>query len=298
MAGAGFKTFATGEVLTASDVNTYLMQQTVMVFANSTARSTALGANVAQGMLSYLTSDNTIYSYNGSAWVATGSSGDITGVTAGTGLSGGGMSGDVTLSLSTPVAATNGGTGVSTFTTGDILYSSATNTLSKLGIGSTGQVLTVAGGVPSWANAGGGGSTYSGASLYQSSDINISNATSTTLTWDSEQWDTDNYHSTSSNTSRITIPSGKAGKFKFNIQVRYPANSTGRRIIYLYKNGSELWSSENTPSSQNMVMGINTQADAAVGDYFEVKTYQSSGGTLAVTEGLTYSFFQVSYLGA
>lgn len=297
MAGAGFKTFATGDVLTASDVNTYLMQQTVMVFANSTARSTALGANVAQGMLSYLTSDNTIYAYNGSTWVAAGSSGDITGVTAGTGLSGGGTSGDVTVSLSTPVAATNGGTGASTFTTGDILYSSATNTLSKLGIGSTGQVLTVAAGVPSWAAAS-GGSAYSGASLYQSSDINISNTTSTTLTWDSEQWDTDSYHSTSSNTSRITIPSGKAGKFKFNIQIRYPGNSTGRRIIYLYKNGSELWSSENTPGSQNMVLAINTQADAAVGDYFEVKTYQSSGGTLAVTEGSTYSFFQVSYLGA
>lgn len=45
----------------------------------------------------------------------------------------------------------NGGTGQSTYTTGDTLYASAANTLSKLAIGSAGDVLTVAGGVPTWA---------------------------------------------------------------------------------------------------------------------------------------------------
>ena len=57
------------------------------------------------------------------------------------------------------VPATKGGTGQTTITTGDVLYGSATNTISKLGIGSAGQVLTVAGGVPTWAAAGGGGAT-------------------------------------------------------------------------------------------------------------------------------------------
>lgn len=45
----------------------------------------------------------------------------------------------------------NGGTHQSTYTTGDILYASASNILSKLGIGSSGNILTVAGGIPSWA---------------------------------------------------------------------------------------------------------------------------------------------------
>jgi len=54
------------------------------------------------------------------------------------------------------IAATRGGTAQTTYTTGDILYASASNTLSKLGIGSTGQVLTIASGVPSWAAATGG----------------------------------------------------------------------------------------------------------------------------------------------
>lgn len=71
MAGAGYKLFNTGDVLTAAQVNTYLMQQTVMVFADSTARTTALSGVLAEGMLSYLQDTNTVEVYNGSSWVAT-----------------------------------------------------------------------------------------------------------------------------------------------------------------------------------------------------------------------------------
>jgi hypothetical protein len=98
MAGAGYKLFNTGDVLTAAQVNTYLMQQTVMVFANSSARTTALSGVLAEGMLSYLLDTNAVEKYDGSSWSAIGT-GDIEGVTAGTGLSGGGTSGTVTLSI-------------------------------------------------------------------------------------------------------------------------------------------------------------------------------------------------------
>lgn len=54
----------------------------------------------------------------------------------------------------TVIGPTFGGTGQSTYTTGDILYASAANTLSKLPIGTTGQVLSVAGGIPAWAANG------------------------------------------------------------------------------------------------------------------------------------------------
>lgn len=64
------------------------------------------------------------------------------------------------VSLTTGVTGTlpddNGGTGQSTYTTGDILYASATNTLSKLPIGSSNQVLTTVAGVPSWSTVSGG----------------------------------------------------------------------------------------------------------------------------------------------
>ena len=68
MAGAGFKTFAVGEVLTANNVNTYLMQQTVMVFASAAARTSAI-SSPSEGMVSYLTDSNSLWYYNGSAWV-------------------------------------------------------------------------------------------------------------------------------------------------------------------------------------------------------------------------------------
>lgn len=66
-------------------------------------------------------------------------------------------SGNITVNLNT-VAPTKGGTGLTSYAKGDIIYSSAANSLAKLSIGSTGQVLTVdATGVPVWASGGGGG---------------------------------------------------------------------------------------------------------------------------------------------
>lgn len=53
----------------------------------------------------------------------------------------------------TAIGSGYGGTGFSTYTTGDLIYSSASNTLSKLGVGTTGQILTVAGGVPTWSTS-------------------------------------------------------------------------------------------------------------------------------------------------
>ena len=68
MAGAGYKLFVTGDVLTAAQVNTYLQQQSVMVFTNSAARSTALSGVVSQGMITFLTGTNSLEYYDGSAW--------------------------------------------------------------------------------------------------------------------------------------------------------------------------------------------------------------------------------------
>lgn len=57
----------------------------------------------------------------------------------------------LTAGVTGTLPATNGGTGQATYTVGDILYASSTTALSKLPIGSAGQILKVSGGLPSWA---------------------------------------------------------------------------------------------------------------------------------------------------
>lgn len=68
----GFKDFAPGDILTAADVDDYLMQQSVMVFADASARTTALTSVLREGMMSYLKDTDAVEVYDGSAWTAVG----------------------------------------------------------------------------------------------------------------------------------------------------------------------------------------------------------------------------------
>jgi hypothetical protein len=66
---AGYREFQTGEVLTAANVNDFLMNQSVMVFADASARTTALSSPI-EGMVSYLQDTNAVEVYDGSGWTA------------------------------------------------------------------------------------------------------------------------------------------------------------------------------------------------------------------------------------
>jgi hypothetical protein len=148
-AGLGFKTFNTGDVLSAADVNGYLMQG-VLVFADATARDAAI-TSPQEGQFAYTKDNNSLWYYSGSAWIASGATGDIEGVTAGVGISGGGTSGTVTItnSMATAIDAK-----------GDLVVGTGADTFSKLTVGANGTVLTAdsaeATGLK-WVTAGGGG---------------------------------------------------------------------------------------------------------------------------------------------
>lgn len=139
-AGLGFKNFSSGEVLTAADVNGYLMQG-VGVFTDAANRDAEI-TSPQEGQFAYLKDTNVTTYYTGSAWANL----DTTGMT-------------------NPMT-----------TTGDTIYSSSGSTPARLGIGTTGQVLTVAGGVPTWAAAGGGGKNFT---LLNAGGTSLSGTTTT-----------------------------------------------------------------------------------------------------------------------
>ena len=133
MAGAGYKLFNTGDVLTAAQVNTYLQEQTVMVFASSAARSSALSGVLAEGMVSYLQDTNAVEVYNGSAWVGVSGAGDVTEVQAGTGISvasGTGPIPVVTNTMATEITAK-----------GDLIVGTGSGTFDNLPAGTNGFIL-------------------------------------------------------------------------------------------------------------------------------------------------------------
>ena len=126
-------------------------------FLNPAARDAAL-TSPAQGTLAFIRQDsggsplNQIQFYNGSAWVA--NDGDINGVTAGTGLSGGGTSGTVTLSVDTTVVATTSNT--LTMTGKTLSSATLTGTLTAASTsGTAGQYLESTGTGVQWTTVSG-----------------------------------------------------------------------------------------------------------------------------------------------
>ena len=190
-------------------------------------------------------------------------------------------------------------------TLGDIEYRSSTaNTNTRLAVGTTGQVLTVAAGVPSWATPA-SGSSFSGARLTRSVNQTISNNTDTMIAWDVETFDVGGYHDNATNNTRITIPSGKAGYYQINTTLSFSGNGTGQRCITLAKNGT------NRAYNLNIIRAVNAGGYTsvfysdivygAVADYFEISTFQDSGGDLNIignSADTGATFVSVSLIGA
>lgn len=185
-------------------------------------------------------------------------------------------------------------------TTGAIAYRSATsNVNTSLPIGTAGQILKVNSGAtaPEW-----GAVSFVGCSLYNSGNISASNATDTAVTFDNEEFDTDGFHSTSTNTSRITIPTGKAGYYLFNAIIAYASNNTGQRYLNIFKNGAVVRQpiSALTNTGGAAQYAASVILNLAVGDYVELYAYQTSGGSVNVVGGNSFNStrFAATYLGA
>ena len=139
----GFKVFSVGEVLTAADVNDYLMEQSIGIFANSTARDAQITSPI-EGQFCYLADSDVLQLYT-TSWNDFIGAGDITAVTAGTNLSGGGASGAVTLNLAIDSAVafadqTASAIVLKDYAETDVAVTSATTLAIDLANGNTGTV--------------------------------------------------------------------------------------------------------------------------------------------------------------
>lgn len=204
-------------------------------------------------------------------WI-TNDVGDITAVTAGTGISGGGTSGAVTITNSMATEMT---------TKGDIVVATGSGTFVRQGVGTNGQVLTAdsaeADGVK-WATPATPTPTFVGCSLRKTAAQTTSAATYTVITFTAEDFDTNGFHDNSTNTGRITIPTGYAGKYLMTAQLS-TNNGDQTHTSAFKKNGANF----NTfPSGKSVQSGAGCSSntlimDLAVGDYVEISQYSSSG---------------------
>lgn len=186
---------------------------------------------------------------------------------------------------------------------GDLIAATAADTVSKLTVGANNTVLTADSSTATglkWAAPS--AASAIGASVYnQGGNISYTINTETLLTATTADYDTNSFWAASPNPSRLTIPSGYAGKYLLTITTRVNAGST-YAYMFLYKNGARVATGlESGFIARQLPLGGNTTVltgtvviNAAVNDYYQVY-YQSDATTGSIATWMRYT---LSYQGA
>ena len=139
-----------------------------------------------------------------------------------------------------------------------------------------------------------------GARVYHNANQSIANDTNTIVTFNSERFDSDGFHSTTSNTSRLTVP--YTGKYLVGANIAWDVNGTGWRRMAILKNGStnvcnaNMFSAGSGTASAQVCSAL---VHLAANDYVEVQVRQTSGGSLNVLSSAEFSpEFWIVYMGA
>lgn len=125
--------------------------------------------------------------------------------------------------------------------------------------------------------------------VYNSANLSIGNGSFSALTFNSERYDTDSMHSTSVNTSRITMAT--AGIYHYGCTVYFATSGTGYRTIRVMLNGTTSLGYVELPPPSATGCGLYLAGDYAfaANDYIEFQVYQNSGGALNALAGGNYS---------
>lgn len=138
-------------------------------------------------------------------------------------------------------------------------------------------------------------SSFSGVRLTNSGATSTTTATDTVLTWDTETYDTNAYHSTVTDTHKMTAPF--TGYYRIGAKISWAQNGTGYRgVAYRVNSGSTIYQTTVAPPSDNAcVTSFAADIFLNAGDYWDVVVKQSSGGALNVD---TASVASMSFIGA
>jgi hypothetical protein len=118
----------------------------------------------------------------------------------------------------------------------------------------------------------------------RSATQSISNSSLTAVQFNAaDAWDTDAFHDTTTNNSRITIPTGFGGRYQIQANVNWDSNTSGVREVLIRFNGT-------TTIADVVVAGTCRQYVAAeyalsAGQYVEVVVWQDSGGARDIGGG-------------
>lgn len=141
---------------------------------------------------------------------------------------------------------------------------------------------------------GGGGAAFRGALVAKTASQSVPNSTDTTLTWNSETYDTDNIHNNVTNNTRLTVPAGVTRAI-LRVNLSLQVSTVGRRNVSILKNGTTFpgMGYVGTQGASSNPMGISllsSTISVIAGDFFEVILNQSSGGNLNVLAESRTSF--------
>lgn len=138
-----------------------------------------------------------------------------------------------------------------------------------------------------------------GARVFNSANISIPNNVFTALTFDSEDYDNDDIHSTVLNTSRLTATT--PGKYLIQANLAFALNTTGNRWGEILLNGATRIAIYNTGgpvSNGAQEVTPSVQDDLAEGDFVEVRVHQDSGGALnIITDAENSPYFMMMRIG-
>jgi hypothetical protein len=143
---------------------------------------------------------------------------------------------------------------------------------------------------------------FVGALAYHSTTQSLATSGSNqALLFDSEEFDTDAFHSTSSDTSKFTVPTGLGGKYAIIAQVDFAANATGIRRGFIRLNGSTTLGIVTiqtvTQVGITTTIPVHRVYSLSAGDYVELVARQDSGGALNAQGGAGSCFLSLHYLG-